>query len=79
LEPLSRARRRKKWSRYPPGPASLPFIGTMFSIDFHNPHRSFGQVSGKRFPPATCTAWGLALKGRRLGSSPQCREAPSGN
>lgn len=39
-------KRRKKWSRYPPGPASLPFIGTMLSIDFHNPHHSFGQVSG---------------------------------
>ncbi|RLW00124.1 hypothetical protein DV515_00009025 [Chloebia gouldiae] len=37
-------KRRKKWSRYPPGPASLPFVGTMFSIDFHNPHHSFGQV-----------------------------------
>ncbi|XP_054135950.1 cytochrome P450 2D14-like isoform X2 [Melozone crissalis] len=40
-------KRRKKWSRYPPGPASLPFIGTMFSIDFHNPHRSFGQLQKK--------------------------------
>uniref|UniRef100_A0A803VSC0 Uncharacterized protein n=1 Tax=Ficedula albicollis TaxID=59894 RepID=A0A803VSC0_FICAL len=35
-----------KWSRYPPGPASLPFIGTMLSIDFHKPYHSFSQVSG---------------------------------
>uniref|UniRef100_A0A8C3Q999 Uncharacterized protein n=1 Tax=Geospiza parvula TaxID=87175 RepID=A0A8C3Q999_GEOPR len=40
-------KRRKTWSRYPPGPASLPFIGTMFSIDFRNPHRSFGQLQEK--------------------------------
>uniref|UniRef100_A0A803W004 Uncharacterized protein n=1 Tax=Ficedula albicollis TaxID=59894 RepID=A0A803W004_FICAL len=38
--------RRKKWSHYPPGPASLPFIGTMLSIDFHKPYHSFSQVSG---------------------------------
>lgn len=38
-------KRRKKWSRYPSGPVSLPFIGTMLSVDFHNPHLSFNQVS----------------------------------
>ncbi|XP_008634709.1 cytochrome P450 2D14 [Corvus cornix cornix] len=40
-------KRRKKWSRYPPGPASLPFVGTMFSIDFHKPHHSFSQLQKK--------------------------------
>ncbi|XP_053886393.1 cytochrome P450 2D15-like isoform X2 [Malaclemys terrapin pileata] len=40
-------KRRKSWSRYPPGPTSLPFIGTMLQIDFHNPHRSFTQLSKK--------------------------------
>uniref|UniRef100_A0A8D2PBH8 Cytochrome P450 n=1 Tax=Zosterops lateralis melanops TaxID=1220523 RepID=A0A8D2PBH8_ZOSLA len=40
-------KRRKKWSHYPPGPASLPFVGTMFSIDFHNPHHSFSQLQKK--------------------------------
>uniref|UniRef100_A0A674JJY2 Uncharacterized protein n=1 Tax=Terrapene triunguis TaxID=2587831 RepID=A0A674JJY2_9SAUR len=40
-------KRRKSWSRYPPGPTSLPFIGTMLQIDFHNPHRSFTQVSAR--------------------------------
>uniref|UniRef100_A0A8C6NF04 Uncharacterized protein n=1 Tax=Melopsittacus undulatus TaxID=13146 RepID=A0A8C6NF04_MELUD len=37
-------KRRRKWSRYPPGPVSLPFIGTMLCIDFHNPHHSFKQL-----------------------------------
>ncbi|XP_032642885.1 cytochrome P450 2D15-like [Chelonoidis abingdonii] len=40
-------KRRKSWSRYPPGPTSLPFIGTMLQIDFHNPHLSFTQLSKK--------------------------------
>uniref|UniRef100_A0A8C4VHW7 Uncharacterized protein n=1 Tax=Gopherus evgoodei TaxID=1825980 RepID=A0A8C4VHW7_9SAUR len=40
-------KRRKSWSRYPPGPTSLPFIGTMLQIDFHNPHLSFTQVSAR--------------------------------
>ncbi|XP_067415715.1 cytochrome P450 2D14-like isoform X2 [Emydura macquarii macquarii] len=40
-------KRRKSWSHYPPGPASLPFIGTMLQIDFHNPHLSFNQLSKK--------------------------------
>ncbi|KAM9276314.1 cytochrome P450 2D6 [Cariama cristata] len=40
-------KRRKKWSRYPPGPMSLPFIGTMLSVDFHNPHLSFNQLHKK--------------------------------
>lgn len=38
-------KRRRKWSRYPPGPTSLPFIGTMLSVDFQNPHLSFNKVS----------------------------------
>ncbi|XP_074810546.1 cytochrome P450 2D14-like [Natator depressus] len=40
-------KRRKRWSRYPPGPSSLPFLGTMLQIDFHNPHVSFTQLSKK--------------------------------
>lgn len=40
-------KRRKRWSRYPPGPSSLPFLGTMLQIDFHNPHVSFAQVSAR--------------------------------
>ncbi|XP_066039677.1 cytochrome P450 2D6 [Chamaea fasciata] len=40
-------KRRKKWTHYPPGPASLPFVGTMFSIDFHNPHHTFSQLQKK--------------------------------
>lgn len=38
-------KRRKKWKHYPPGPMSLPFIGTMLHVDFCNPHLSFKQVS----------------------------------
>uniref|UniRef100_A0A672TRN7 Cytochrome P450 family 2 subfamily D member 6/pseudo n=1 Tax=Strigops habroptila TaxID=2489341 RepID=A0A672TRN7_STRHB len=40
-------KRRRKWSRYPPGPVSLPFIGTMLYIDFQNPHHSFKQLHKK--------------------------------
>ncbi|XP_009577930.1 PREDICTED: cytochrome P450 2D17 [Fulmarus glacialis] len=40
-------KRRKKWSHYPPGPVSLPFIGTMLYIDFRNPHLSFNQLHKK--------------------------------
>ncbi|KAM6303648.1 cytochrome P450 2D6 [Podargus strigoides] len=40
-------KRRKKWSRYPPGPVSLPFVGTMMSIDFCNPHLTFNQLQKK--------------------------------
>ncbi|XP_067166989.1 cytochrome P450 2D6 isoform X3 [Apteryx mantelli] len=40
-------KRRKKWSHYPPGPTSLPFIGTMLHIDFRNPHLSFNQLHKK--------------------------------
>uniref|UniRef100_A0A672TRP1 Cytochrome P450 family 2 subfamily D member 6/pseudo n=1 Tax=Strigops habroptila TaxID=2489341 RepID=A0A672TRP1_STRHB len=38
---------QRKWSRYPPGPVSLPFIGTMLYIDFQNPHHSFKQLHKK--------------------------------
>ncbi|XP_029897411.1 cytochrome P450 2D17 isoform X2 [Aquila chrysaetos chrysaetos] len=40
-------KRRKKWSHYPPGPVSLPFIGTMLYVDFRNPHLSFNQLHKK--------------------------------
>ncbi|XP_033019313.1 transcription factor 20 isoform X5 [Lacerta agilis] len=40
-------KRRKRWSHYPPGPVSLPFVGTILQIDFHNPHVSFTQLSKK--------------------------------
>ncbi|XP_027740857.1 cytochrome P450 2D17-like [Empidonax traillii] len=40
-------KRRKNWHRYPPGPVSLPFIGTMLSVDFHNPTHSFKQLQKK--------------------------------
>ncbi|XP_076192751.1 cytochrome P450 2D6 isoform X2 [Aptenodytes patagonicus] len=40
-------KRRKKWSCYPPGPVSLPFIGTMLYVDFRNPHLSFNQLHKK--------------------------------
>ncbi|XP_066489192.1 cytochrome P450 2D14-like [Tiliqua scincoides] len=39
-------KRRRSWN-HPPGPISLPFIGTMLHIDFNNPHRSFTQLSKK--------------------------------
>lgn len=48
-------KRRKKWSRYPPGPVSLPFIGTMLYINFHNPHFSFNQVSASPHDEAPLT------------------------
>lgn len=48
-------KRRRKWSRYPPGPVSLPFIGTMLSIDYHNPHHSFKQVSADPHDEAPLT------------------------
>ncbi|KAK2544197.1 cytochrome P450 2D14 [Columba livia] len=41
---LDFTKRRRKWSRYPPGPTSLPFIGTMLSVDFQNPHLSFNKL-----------------------------------
>ncbi|XP_051492936.1 cytochrome P450 2D17-like [Apus apus] len=40
-------KRRKKWSRYPPGPVPLPFVGTMLYIDFRNPHHTFKQLCKK--------------------------------
>ncbi|XP_009900745.2 cytochrome P450 2D14 [Dryobates pubescens] len=40
-------KRRRKWSHYPPGPVSLPFIGTMLHVDFHKPHISFNQLRKK--------------------------------
>lgn len=48
-------KRRKKWSRYPPGPMSLPFVGTMPYIDFNNPHLSFNKVS------ASPAGWDVAV------------------
>ncbi|XP_053112400.1 cytochrome P450 2D17 isoform X2 [Hemicordylus capensis] len=41
------AKRRRNWSRYPPGPTSLPFIGTMLQVDFKKPHISFNQLNKK--------------------------------
>ncbi|XP_021238262.1 cytochrome P450 2D17 [Numida meleagris] len=40
-------KRRKKWSRYPPGPVSLPFVGTMPYINYHNPQHSFEKLRKK--------------------------------
>uniref|UniRef100_A0A8D0C8T2 Cytochrome P450 n=1 Tax=Salvator merianae TaxID=96440 RepID=A0A8D0C8T2_SALMN len=40
-------KRRRSWNRYPPGPASFPFIGTMLQIDHNNPHLSFTQLCKK--------------------------------
>ncbi|XP_065598861.1 cytochrome P450 2D17 [Cyrtonyx montezumae] len=40
-------KRRKKWSRYPPGPVSLPFVGTMPFINYNNPHLSFEKYRKK--------------------------------
>ncbi|OXB52166.1 hypothetical protein ASZ78_001702, partial [Callipepla squamata] len=40
-------KRRKKWSRYPPGPMSLPFVGTMPFINYCDPHLSFEKFRKK--------------------------------
>ncbi|XP_072193255.1 cytochrome P450 2D6 [Excalfactoria chinensis] len=40
-------KRRKKWSRYPPGPMSLPFVGTMPFVNYNNPHLSFEKFRKK--------------------------------
>nr|XP_028602669.1 cytochrome P450 2D6-like [Podarcis muralis] len=40
-------KRRKPWRNYPPGPISLPFIGTLLQIDMRKPHLSFTQLSKK--------------------------------
>lgn len=40
-------KRRKKWSRYPPGPVSLPFVGTMPYVNYNNPILSFQKVSSR--------------------------------
>ncbi|XP_053577328.1 cytochrome P450 2D6 [Bombina bombina] len=38
-------KRRKPWSRYPPGPMSRPFLGNMLQLDFNNLHSNFIQLS----------------------------------
>ncbi|XP_030063528.1 cytochrome P450 2D15 isoform X2 [Microcaecilia unicolor] len=40
-------KRRKTWTRYPPGPSSIPFLGSMLHVDFQQPHVSFTQLSKK--------------------------------
>ncbi|XP_042323879.1 cytochrome P450 2D14-like [Sceloporus undulatus] len=40
-------KRRRCWSRYPPGPTSLPFIGTMLQIDLNRVHLSLTWLSKK--------------------------------
>ncbi|NP_001182486.1 cytochrome P450 2D49 [Gallus gallus] len=40
-------KRRKKWSRYPPGPMPLPFVGTMPYVNYYNPHLSFEKFRKK--------------------------------
>ncbi|KYO17440.1 cytochrome P450 2D6 isoform A [Alligator mississippiensis] len=40
-------KRSRSWSRYPPGPTSLPFLGTILQVNFYNPHLSFNQLSKK--------------------------------
>ncbi|XP_069710454.1 cytochrome P450 2D17-like [Phaenicophaeus curvirostris] len=44
---LDAMKRRRQWSRYPPGPVSLPFVGTMLYVDFQNPLLSFNQLREK--------------------------------
>nr|ARO89860.1 cytochrome P450 Cyp2d14 [Andrias davidianus] len=44
---LDLVKRRKKWSRYPPGPTSLPFLGNITQVDFHNLPLCFAQLSKK--------------------------------
>lgn len=57
-------KRRKKWRHYPPGPMSLPFVGTMPYIDFHNPHLSFNKVSAS--PAGQPAGWGRGRGNGRL-------------
>ncbi|XP_038612281.1 cytochrome P450 2D14 [Tachyglossus aculeatus] len=40
-------RRRKGWPGYPPGPASLPFVGNLLQLDFHQPHLCFQRLREK--------------------------------
>nr|XP_033785234.1 cytochrome P450 2D15-like [Geotrypetes seraphini] len=40
-------KRRKTWNRYPPGPSSIPFLGSMLQMDFRQPQVSFTQLSKK--------------------------------
>ncbi|XP_003202370.1 cytochrome P450 2D17 [Meleagris gallopavo] len=40
-------KRRKKWSCYPPGPVSLPFVGTMPYVNYNNPILSFEKFRKK--------------------------------
>ncbi|XP_028934976.1 cytochrome P450 2D14 [Ornithorhynchus anatinus] len=40
-------KRRKRWRGYPPGPSSLPFVGNLLQIDFHQPHLCFDRLREK--------------------------------
>ncbi|XP_029446140.1 cytochrome P450 2D15-like [Rhinatrema bivittatum] len=40
-------KRRKKWSRYPPGPTSLPFLGNIHQVDFQQLHVSYAKLCKK--------------------------------
>ncbi|XP_008935817.1 PREDICTED: cytochrome P450 2D15, partial [Merops nubicus] len=62
-------KRGRRWSRCPPGPPSLPFLGTMLHVDFRRPHRSFGQLQkkyGNIFHLQNCWTNVVVLNGFRV-------------
>lgn len=47
--------KRRRSGNRPPGPFSLPFLGTMLHVDHNNPHLSFMKVSARRKAPWACS------------------------
>nr|XP_028603155.1 cytochrome P450 2D14-like [Podarcis muralis] len=54
---LDYVKRRKRSSRWPPGPTPLPFIGNLLLLDVKNPHKSVQDLE-KKFGPVISLQFG---------------------